>query len=101
MHAGGNAFGSAPWSKAFLSLVAFGLGVFGGLSGRREARWVDWDLSGAVFGALVGAEGAIGGMAEDAVAGPAREADFADNLGFDPRRRLGGLGRDVERAGVH
>ncbi|HEV3275061.1 MAG TPA: hypothetical protein VG299_09400, partial [Candidatus Dormibacteraeota bacterium] len=40
-------------------------------------------------------------MAEDAVAGPAREADFAHQLGSDPGRGFGGPGGDVDRARLH
>ena len=48
---------------------------------------------------LVEAEGSVGGVTEDAVSRPAGEADFADELGFDPGRGLGGFRGDVQRAG--
>ena len=72
---------------------------------RRQARLgrlgLQDDFSDGVFGALVEAEGAVGGVAEDAVPGPPGESDLADQLGFDPGGGFGGLGGDVERAGLH
>jgi hypothetical protein len=40
-------------------------------------------------------------VAEDAVAGPSGEADFADELGSDPGGRFCGLRCHRERRGLH